>query len=360
MKISLKSRELSSIMVNLIVVKMLFTYPRYLVERCQNGAWISVAVYGAVAIGIYYLTQYLYMKTGRKTILEQAQALGGRLFRALTAIILIAVLIMDTAPMVRAFPEAIKTALLQNTQMLDITVILTIGVVFGAYNGIGALGRVSSIFLPVAGISILGFFVILGQFYKLNNIFPLAINQSLTNGVSSLSIYSDIIVVNFLLPYIDDMKTVKRAGLAALVIGVLSSFFITLAYCLVYPFPSSARFISPIYQLARIVKIGTYFQRLEAIFEFVWSISIFLYTSVYLFIMCDIFRFGFGLKHYKPLVFPMMLILLRFVYWEEGYNKTLISNYVVTAVLYPVLYALPLIYGLFYLIKLRRKEKLRQ
>lgn len=355
MKISLKSREISSILINLIVVKMLFTYPRYLVERCQNGAWISVAVYGAVAVGIFYITQLMYVKTGHKTILEQAQVIGGGYLRALTALFLVALLITDTAPMVRAFPEAIKTALLQNTPMLDITVVLTVGVILGAYNGIGALGRVSSIFLPVAGVSILGFFIILGQFYKLNNIFPLAIKENLLNGTSSLSIYSDIIAVNFLMPYAENVGTVKKSGFTALIAGGIASVVITLAYCLVYPYPASTEFISPMYQLARIVKIGTYFQRLEAIFEFVWSISILLYTSVYLFIMCDIFKTGFGLASYKPLVFPIMMIYLRFVYWESAYNKTLLSNYVVISTFYPIIYAIPLLFGMLYLLKMRRK-----
>ncbi len=357
MKCRLKSREVTSLLVNLIAVKMLFTYPRYIVERCQNGAWISVAVFSAAAVLIYFITQIVYFKTGRTSILSQAEAIGGKWFRMITGVVIILILMINIAPIVRAFPEAIKTALLQNTIMIEITFILSVAVVFGAYSGIAALGRISSIFLPIAGVFLLAFFITLTPFYKVNNLFPLAVKQNLTQGASALSIFSDIIVINLLLPYIDDMKTVKKSGFTAIIIAAIASFVIVLAYCLVYPYPSSTTFIVPMYQLARVVKIGTYFQRLEAVFEFVWSIAIFLYLSVYLFILCDVFRRSFGLKHYKPFIIPMLAILTRIVFWEQSYTAALEDNFYITVLLYPIIYTIPLVYGLIYMLKRHKTEE---
>lgn len=347
----LKSREMTSILINLITVKMLFTYPRYIVERCLNGAWLSVAIYCVAAVLIYYLTQAAYLKTGRISILAQAEAVGGRWLKVFVGVFSIVLLMFNTAPMIRAFPEAIKTALLQNTPMLVIVSILTVGVFAGAYFGIEALARVASVFLPVAGLFILSFFLMLAPNYRINNIFPFSFSDVFVRGSSSLSVFADILVLNFLLPYAEDMKVVKKSGITAIIIGGITGALIVLAYCLVYPYPASARFIVPMYQLARIVKIGTYFQRLESVFEFVWSISIFIYTSIYVFVMCDIFRRSFDLKHYKPLVFPMLIILLRLVFWEESYTEALRSNFIVSAVMFPVMYILPLLFSLLYMLK---------
>ena len=359
MNCKLNSRELTSVLINLITVKMLFTYPRYLVERMENGAWISVALWGIVALGIFWLTQYVYLKTERMTILMQAEMLGGRILKAVTGIAIIILIMFNIAPMVRAFPEAIKTALLQNTPMLVIITILAVGVAIGARFGIEPLARVAAIFLPVACAFIVFFFLTLIPHYRLTNLFPISPFKVTIGGTSALSVFADIFVLNLLMPYAKDMNTVKKSGIAAIIIGGITGFLIVLAYCLTYLYPLTARFIVPMYQLARNLRIGTYFQRLESIFEFIWSISIFIYTSIYVFVICDVFRQSFNLKHYRPLVFPVLMILLRLVFWESGYVKAQQSNFVNSGLFYPIFYILPLLFGLFTIIKMKKRGRER-
>ena len=356
-KFTLTSRDLSSIIINLIAAKMLFTYPRYLVQKCENAAWIPILIFGAAAFGIYYLTQRLYAKTGRTSILSQAEALGGKWLKALVGIVLIIILFADISPMIRACPEAVKTALLQNSNMLMIVFVLAIGIFAGTYNGIEALGKAAALFLPVAGIFMFGFFLMLIPSYDFNNLFPISITGSIVKGSSALSVFSDIIVINILLPYCEDSSTMKKAGLSAIVIGGIVGFLITFAYCLVYPYPVSSSFIVPMYQLARMVNIGTFFQRLEAAFEFVWTISSMFYASVYLFVICEIFRRCFNLKNYRPLIFPMLIILIRIVFTRQNYSETLRDAFNNMSMIYPVLYILPLIIGLAYMIKMNKQER---
>ncbi len=356
MKNILNSRAVTSILNIVLSVKMLFTYPRYLVERCLNGAWLSVIIYTLLALAVFYVTARLYLKTGRISIIAQAEAVGGRVFRMIVGIFSIALIMVTIAPMVRAFPEAIKTVLLQNTNMLTIVASLAVASFFGAWLGIEALGRATAIFLPVAAFFILSFFVLLAPYYDVNNLFPFSFYDVSIGNTSSFSLFSDIFVLNFLLPYTGDMKRVKNCGIAALIISGITGTLIVLTYCLVYPFPASSRFIVPIYQLARMVKIGTYFQRLESVFEFVWSISILIYCAIYLFVMCDIFKKSFALSDYKPLIMPILVILLRLVFWEESYLGALRSDFVASNILYPIMYILPLFIGVLYYKKQRRNR----
>ena len=109
--------------------------------------------------------------------------------------------------------------------------------------------------------------------------------------------------------------------------------------------------------MSRVVSVGSYIQRLEAIFEFVWSISIFIYTAVYLFVMCDILKISFSLTDYRPLVLPVLTILMMLVFREESYVKTLRANFVSSMVMFPVFYALPLLYGGLYIKKRKGKAE---
>ncbi len=355
-KSCLKSRDISSVMINLITVKFLFTYPRFMIERCENGAWISVLVYGIAALAIFFITGILYRRCEKLSILTQAEYIGGKLLKVITGVFVIMLFMFNIAPMVRAFPEAIKTALLQNSPMLFITLILSFGVIVGVYYGIEALSKLASLFLPVAALFVLVFAVLLVPEFDANNLFPMSVKKALTEGTTSLSVFSDILVLNFLLMYCENTDVAVKAGIKAIITGIIAGVGVTFVYCLIYPYPSSSRFIVPLYQMSRIVAVGTYFQRLEAVFEFVWSISIFLYTAVYLFVMCDIFRQSFNLKDYRPLAVPMLLILLMLVFREESYVKTLRANFVSSMILFPLFFALPLIYGGLFLIKKKRRE----
>ena len=353
----LKNRDITAILINLMLVKILFTYPRYIIERCENGGFLSVLIFGVVALGIYCVTQLLYLKTGRKSVLSIAEMLGGRYLKAFIGILVVAILMVNVAPMIRAFPEAVKTVLLQNTSMLVIITIMSFGVATGAYFGIFSLSKLSSLFLPVAGIVIVGFLILLCPHFDINNLFPINMTAILKNGSPALSIFSDVFIINLLLPYTEDMKSVRNSGIFAIITVTIIASLIVLAYGLVYPYPSSSRFIVPVYQLARLVKIGTYFQRLEAAFEFVWSIAIFIYSAVYLNLICITIKTAFNLTSYKPIIVPSLLILMRLVFFEENYTEAQRSNFVSTSILYIPMYILPLIMGLFCL--RTKKDKIK-
>ncbi|MDO4618691.1 MAG: GerAB/ArcD/ProY family transporter [Clostridia bacterium] len=342
----LKNRDLTALLINIMLVKILFTYPRYIIERCENGGFISVLIYGAAAFILYYVTSILYQKTGRHSIIEQAEILGGRVLKGIVGILVVAVLIVNVAPMIRAFPEAVKTVLLKNTSMLVIIFILSVGVALGTYFGISSLCRFSSLFVPVAGTVIFGLLLLLCPYFNINNIFPINFKAITLYGSPALSIFADIFVINLLLPQIKDTKTAKKSGFIAIIAVTVIAALIVLAYSLVYPYPASSQFIVPVYQLARLVKIGTYFERLEAAFEFVWTIAIFIYSSAYLYLICKVIKDSFNLKSYKPLIIPSLLVLMRFVFFEENYTMAQRSNFVSTSILYIPLYILPFIIGI--------------
>lgn len=359
-KVTLKTREFSSIIINLITVKMLFTYPRYIVQKCENSAWLAVLLATVAACGIYYITQKLYTSCGKVSILSQAEYLGGKAFKIFIGLILYIVIATDIVPMIRACPEAVKTALLQNSNMIDIVVILAIGILLGTYNGIEALGRAASIFLPFAAAFMFAFFLMVIPHFDVNNLFPLSLKKTAINGSSALSIFSDIIVINLLMPYCGDSKTIKKGGFSAIIISGIAGFLITISYCLVFSYPVSSYFISPMYQLARIINIGMFFQRLEAAFEFIWTISNLFYTSVYLFVLCDIFKHCFNLKSYRPIVFPVMVLLFWYVFYWESYSDAMSYAYSNINIIFPIIYILPLLIGGLYLIRRRRNERGRK
>lgn len=359
MKLLLQKRETTAILVNVISIKMLLTFPRTLVLNAGNAAWMQVLYSTVIAFLIYFLTVKIYERADKRDVLDLSAILGGKAFKILIGLVMTAILILNMAITIRAFPESVKTVLLTETNMGFIMIMLGIAVGLGAYLGIEALGRIHTLFLPVSGIVLIGFFLLAIPYWKTNNIFPifgLGPYHIFVKGFHSISIFADIILLNILLPYCKNYNEAKRSGYYAILIGGAVSFIIVITYNLIYPYPASTEFIMPAYQISRIVRMGSFFQRWEAFFEFVWSISLYMYSAVYIVIISFILKKTFDLKYHKPLIFPIVAFSCAIAFLPASVLDMMKSLTKVSYIMYPIAFSLPIVLGMLYRIKAKRGE----
>jgi hypothetical protein len=88
------------------------------------------------------------------------------------------------------------------------------------------------------------------------------------------------------------------------------------------PYPHNREYFLPIYQLARIIHFGRFFQRLESAFLFIWAASALLYLSSAFFFIVYIFKKTFKLAYYRPLIVPFALIIFSLSLIPENVMHT--------------------------------------
>lgn len=351
----LKEKELVSVTVIAIVVKMLLTFPREIVINSGQAAWIQVLYVSVVAFLLLYLTTRIYKH--KRNLIDLAYMTGGKILKIIIGVLLFLILLVNFSSVARIFQETVKIVLLQSTKIENIAVVFSITVAIGAYMGIGSIARVSAIFLPFAGIVFAGFILLLIPHYDLNNIMPVfgnGLNKIFLSGFNSLSLFSDIILLNILIPYCKNLDSVKRIMKKSVIISGALAVIITFIYCLTYVYPVSADYMIPVYQMARMVDISSFFSRFEAFFQFVWTILIFLYSSIYIFAMCYVLQQTFNLKYLKPLIFPVVIIGIAIAGVPAGIDGGLQMEKFVRTLCYPFVFLLPVIFGL---ITRKRGEK---
>ena len=69
-QITLNLKEITMIMINLISVKLFFTYPKRLILNSGNAAWIQIIYVSLIMLGIFYITVFAYKRCGNKSILD--------------------------------------------------------------------------------------------------------------------------------------------------------------------------------------------------------------------------------------------------------------------------------------------------
>lgn len=357
MNISINKKEMTSVLINLICVKMLLTFPKELTMTAGNAAWIQSIYITAITLILYIITYKIYPTN--KNILTIAQEKGKAPLRIIVGIIMSSFLLVNMALTMRVFPESIRIVLLQHTPMEFLMILFAVAVVIGAYNGIESLSRISLLFLPIVGVIMLFFLILVFPYMKSTNIAPvlgLGPKAIFLKGIPWISAFNDILIMNYLMPLCESKEEAYRGGLKAIIISGTVMTLIQFCYALVYPYPVSSEFLMPMYQLTRIITIGDFLARFDAFFEFIWTIMMLLYSAIYIFVICNIWKDTFLLKYYKPLIMPVMVIVIVMTFFSSSIVDVLQAHTHFSRTFYPVAFLLPLGFGILYRLGNRQKK----
>lgn len=342
----LQRKELTALIINVIITKMILMFPKTIIENSGNAAYLQ-ALYNIITAFLLFIFIFKIYK-GKRNVIELADMAGGRTLKIIVGLIVFISLMINYSSIIRVFPETIKIVLLQDFNVELITVIFMTVIGIGAAIGIEALGRANYIFIPVIGGIFVLFLLCLIPYYRANNLLPLMGNGAgkvFGSGFNTLSIYSDGLLLNIFLPYYENNSEAKKSGRRAIFVSAAVIVTILLAYCLIYPYPVSKEFMIPIYQLARIIHLSTFFSRFEAIFQFAWSVMILLYSAIYVYALCFVWQTTFGLKFYRPLIIPVVLISGAVALFPDSIIQLIVNEKWANIAVYPVSFLLQIIFG---------------
>ena len=344
----LHRKEITTLLINAIFVKMLLSFPRNIVANSANSAWIQLLYNTAIALLIFFITAKVYKE--KKSVIDIADEKFGKWLKIPVGILISVILIVNFLSIIRIFPETVKIVLLNETDITVIILLFALAAAFGAYMGVESIAQIHYIFFPIAFTIFAAFVLMLIPFYDIDNIMPVMGNGAdkiFLNGTAGVSLFSDIIILNLLMPHAKSINDVKNGGYRAILIGGGISVAVMLVYCLVYPHPVSEDFMFPLYQLARIAHLSSFFSRFEAIFQFMWSILVLLYASLYLYMICFVLQQTFALEYYKPLIFPVTVISYSLSLLPGSIVDTVNIERTINTFIFPLSFIIPLVFGFF-------------
>ncbi len=353
-----EKKELTATLVNLVVVKMFFTYPRVMVMISGNAAWIQMIYVTILSFLIFLIINRVFKNAEKQNIFEMAERVGGAPLRILTGAAVMVILVLTLSSEIRVFSESVGMVLLPNTSTKIIMLLFILAIGIGAAVGINSICRIHSLIMPIIAVVMLFFLVVLIPYADINNIFPIfgtGTQNIFLKGTESIYVFADLMTIYIILPICKNKEDASKSmKYAFLISGVVSTAVIAI-YTLVYPYPESKAFVIPSYQLARMANVGFFFQRFEAFFEFSWSIAMLLYASYYLYVICYTFTETFKIKYYKEIIMPVVLLSASIGFMSGDILTFLENKYMISRTVYPFLYAIPLFIGVLYNIKRRRK-----
>lgn len=318
--------ETACLLLNMISSKIILDFPRTVSEDAGTAGWLMTLLVSVVMILLFSIISKLYRKFAGLDILDVGENALGTIGRMLAGVLFLVQFLILIPVVMREFAEDIKVISLPSTPVSMILLLFTAGMVVGAWLGIETLARIHVLTVPIlAGAFILILLLNIPNF-DISRLAPwlgLGGDVIFRRGISNLSLFSEFIVLFFMLPFLNKKNDFGGIGRYALLFSGLFLVLTSLCYALVYPYPTTTELFLPMYQMAREISLGRFFTRIESAFIVIWASSAFLYLSSGLYFITWLFQKSFGLKYQKPLILPFTVLVFTLSIFPENLYSTL-------------------------------------
>lgn len=301
-----------SLTVTLVITKMLISAPSLFAKQSASAGWIEILISGVFEIFILAIILKLAENYEGMDIIDIAEATFGKMGKFICGFFSCVVFIVSAAAVFRCFCELIRNTVIRGIGYEDVSFFMLAAAITGAYLGTRTLVSSAGIFLPFIIAAITLVMLINIPRYSISNILPVfgtGLKVLTKNALLKNSSFFEIGIILYFLPYFKEKTSVKKICFTGLILSIFLSSLITLLYQLTVPYEAAGTFALPLYQMTRMIKSGTFFQRIEPLNVFMWGSAMYTYVGVGVRMAAYTYKKTFSLTHAKPLVFVFGYII---------------------------------------------------
>lgn len=306
------TKELIAMLTLFVSADVFLAFPTVTAKLGLEAGWMISLISGVVALVIFALVNAgLKRSYPGHDLIDVARLTMGQGVGWFVSVVIGIYFLLVTAGVMRQFMEQIVSNVLQNTPLLIIGGLFTIAVSYIAQCGLEGICRTAYIILPI----LIGAMILLG--FALMNwwqpawLLPLWGSGPLPvlrGGLLYSSIFTNVLLISLIYPHAHEPEKLMRVGVWSIVITdcLLTGFIIL--FFMIYPAVEGAKIAFPFYELARMIYIGRFMQRLESVFIFLWVSVAVIRISMTLWASAYSFSRGFKWPTFRPGV-PALALL---------------------------------------------------
>jgi hypothetical protein len=338
--------------------RMFLSIPSGAVNLTAGAAWATAIVAAGLAIIMFYVLAVVFQKVPGD-LLEVTERLLGKHAALAVALYFISVFGVDAILLLRQFAENTLLTALPYANFQVIMGWYAVCIVIVVYLGIEAIARAAYIILPLGVGALVAVLAALIPYYELLDLTPWQGNgvaEDLVRSVLFTGLNFAVFLPALMRHSFQNVKTMKMAVLFGL--GTSGGLRALSIACFVMAFgvgPASEK-VLPFFELARLVYLSRYIQRIEALFIIHWAIAGLLGAAIDVVVVLYLLARIFKLPTIKPLIFPVVLIFSELAMIPPDiYTIIQLDNKAIVYLFTPGVLVLPLILLGAALVKGRRR-----
>ncbi len=308
----ISGRQLTLLLFCILISTTILILPALMVQEAKQDAWLSMILVAAFGILTGLLQVRLGLRFPGKTIIEYSKEIAGRFPGALLGLSYIFLLFYFNVLIIREFLELLKSEFFPETPMEIFAVVIVLAAAYIIRRGLEVLCRTNEILLPFELLFIIGGVLLIFKDLEFTRLLPVlsgGLLPVLKGAYPATGFVAETNLVAMILPALNIPRQAAKSVVTAVVATGLVHTVLSVAVIALLGSATMDRFFSVI-DLFRYISVGGIIERQEALVMAIWTGTGLVKIGLYYYCTCLGLARWTGLRDYRPLVFPIGLLLV--------------------------------------------------
>lgn len=311
-KYLLSNKEAISMILTIVISKLILNVPATLVLETGSGTPINLLVIGL--LGFFFLNLLLKFleKFPSSDIFDISFFLGGKPLKIITSIIFILILFLGVTATLVDFTHVLQIIYFKDFSIIYILLFFLIGCLICNKLGFKSIIKSLILILPLAIFTIVLSAFGVTDYFKISNYTPILGTNLKTTFIKGLSnVYSQYILIYylFLKPFLKDQSSFKKVSKLSYIFSFILLILTIIPIQNLYTNTNNAESINYLYLLSRNISLGTFINRVDAIFILFWIFLTLSYSSLSIYMINHILGKLLNIENKTELSYLTILII---------------------------------------------------
>lgn len=305
-------QETVGLITSVMISKVFYTSIMMIIKMSSPSSWLATLVSCITSLFFFIFIYKLMARFPGQEFTGVLDKVLGKVLGRILSMIFVLYFLYYAGMNLREFVEIIKAISLPYTVPSVIITAFVITVIFISFKGIEAISRLAYMCFYVIIAGFITIIILAFPYYSVDYLTPIAgkgFLETVKIGFVRCSAYDEIIFLAFIANKVNGMKEFKKAGIISLLItgGIFVSGITSVL--MAFGYSNASENLSNLYMLCRMIYFGRFFQRIDAIFIFIWVISSVISVGLAFYLSLTTYMHCFNIKNRNPLIIPMAILL---------------------------------------------------
>lgn len=304
--------EAAALIIMIAINQIILNLPNTLIVSTGSSAWINVIYISIIAIIFCILICKLFKPFASNDILDISNYLGGKILKNIIGVLYIAFFFLIAAVFLRYLATSLKLIYFQDSPITFLLILFLLAVTIAGKMGLKAVSEINLMFMPVLLFSLLIILFSTAKDFVPERIYPIlgfGADKTFIYGISNIFAFSGFAYIYFLIPVLNHPEDFKKIAISSIIISAIYLFLSVICLLMTFPFITFTDELLSVYLLTRMIEFGSFFQRIDAIFIFIWILSILSFLTFTSKFIAIIFKKLTGIKRHREMIYSIAAIL---------------------------------------------------
>lgn len=300
-----------------LVLTIVFNPALDVVPKDEHN-WIADAASWLFTVVIALIWLRLWKRHPDKSLIQMLITITGPVIGRAIGLLYIWYLFQIAALTIRSVSDFVVTSFLAYTPIIVVLGSMALVVAAAVRQGIESIGRIAELTVPFMLLCILTIVLFAVPEMNFSNVKPTfenALLPILKGSFATSSRWTDLLWAAMIIPHFAPKGKLPRTLIGAITVTVVGFVLIGGGEQAVFGPEIARRLLFPFLMLTRYISIGEFFERLDALFLFIWVMGAFVRAAIFAYACILSVAHWTGVKEYRYLITPGVLLLLPISIW---------------------------------------------